>query len=90
VAASWDSTITVTDLAAKTIRVAATRTDGEDVRTYSCDAVIDPDDMAGSKLRAANAIRDAYLADAARESAVSAMLDGWAAALNAWLEGQET
>ncbi|HUU97049.1 MAG TPA: hypothetical protein VM487_15025 [Phycisphaerae bacterium] len=88
-AATWTSTIVITNLAAKRIRVTATRTDGEDVRTYSCDTRIDPGDVQASKLALAESIRDQYLADVADQVAHAALLGTWEADLNTWLEGQE-
>ena len=86
--ATWAIEITVTDLPNKRCRVTGVRTDGEDVRTYSCEGSVDLADLPGTKVKFLTSLQDLHTAAMEKESTVNALLAGWQAALeaamNAW------
>ena len=91
-AITWEYTLTVRDLAAKLVDVEATRTEDQDVRSYSLPGVsADTHDVAGATIKATVAarMRALYDADIAAESAVATLLNGWEAALKTATEALE-
>ena len=87
--ATWETQLTITNLAEKRIRVSATRTDGEDVDTYSFDTIIDPADIPGSKAATVAAVKRLRTEAVAEAEAHAAVLDGWSAQLDAALDAWE-
>lgn len=78
---TWETKIQIVDVAANRIRVTATRTEGDDVQTFSAVGTVDPSAKAASKTRLVNAIWDAYQASKAKADAAAALMSGWEAAL---------
>lgn len=89
-AATWETKITIIDLAGNRVRVTAVRTDGEDVQTFSALGVVDPSAPAASKTRLVNALWDAYRAAKAKIDAANDILAGWEAALATSLSNKES
>ncbi len=92
-AATWDSKITVKDLARKEVSLRSTRTDGEDVRTFHLDSMLvdtTAKPLSEIKADAVNKLFAEYEAEATKDAAMAAMLTGWEAALNAALDAKET
>lgn len=87
----WEIKIEVVDLPAKRYRVTGTRTDGEDVRTYSCAGHVDTDDLAGTKDKILASLQAQYTEAVEKQAAVDALLEDWQgnleAAMNAWETG---
>lgn len=87
-AATWQITINVIDLASKRIRVMAIRTDGADVRSYWCETAVDLDDLAGSRDRVLTSFQAQHDAAMDKQEAADSLLTGWEAnlktAMDAW------
>lgn len=79
--ATWETKITIIDLATRRIRITAVRTDGEDTQAFTAVGIVDPNALAASKTRLVNAIWDAYQVAKAKVDAADDMLSGWEAAL---------
>jgi len=87
--ATWGSSIEVTDLAAKRVRVTATRTDGEDVWTHTVSGQVDTEDLAGTRDRINDRIWAAWEAYQTAETNKAAIISGYEAALTADLQARE-
>jgi hypothetical protein len=90
-AATWETSITVQNRAQGRITVAATRTDGEDVRTISVEAGFNQgvETFGEFKARVAVQINAEYLADVAGEDADGVLVGTAEADIKAALEGME-
>lgn len=91
-AATWDITIQVTALASREIRVTATRTDGDDVRTYSAEGTYDTVNNTPQELLAAytDLFWNLYQAEIAKETQVAALIGQAEQALATALVAKET
>ena len=87
--AQWTTEITVTNLPAKRVRVAATRTDGEEVFTHAVDSIVDPNDLPGTRDKINDAIWAAWEEYAAKQAQIDTLLTGYEAALAADLNTRE-
>lgn len=87
-AATWQITIQVTDLANKRIRVTGVRTDGTDVRSYWCASIVNLDDLAGSRAGILTALQSVHTAAMDKQSAADSLVADWEAnlktAMDAW------
>lgn len=72
-----------------TIKVTATRTNGDDVHVYTVEAATDPASLAGTKGRIVSAIWSAYTTDQSQRDSVAAMNTKYAAVLDAALDAKE-
>jgi hypothetical protein len=91
-AATWKVTVVLTNPAAGTASVTATRTDGEDVRTYSLAKVsTDTAKTAAGDItgRIVESIRKMFLVDEAQRAATQAVTNKWDAALAEALNAEE-
>ena len=88
-AATWTSTMTVTDLATKRIRVTATRTDGEDIRTYSCDTKIDSSNITASNTSIVDAIWNAFQSDLKKQTDDTTLISDLPTTLDTLLNNKE-
>ena len=90
-AATWTCEITVTNLAQRIVSIRATRTDGEDVRTYYREKVrVDTQDLAGLRDKLVAGFRKHYEVEVANEQAAAAVIGDWEAGLVAALNAKET
>ena len=87
--ATWDVQIEVTDRADRRIRVTGTRTDGEDVRTYTASAQVDTDNLQASLRKVMDTIFASHEAAIAEEAANATLVSGWEDAATAYLNGLE-
>ena len=90
---TWETTITIDNLAKKHVNISAVRTDGEDVRTYSVSGVnANQLDKPLSELKtdAVNALFTKHEAEEAIRTQFADLVSGWEAALNTALEAKET
>lgn len=87
-AATWQITINVIDLASKRIRVTAIRTDGADVRSYWCATIVNPDDLAGVRADVLTVLQSLHTAAMDKQTAADSLLAGWETnlktAMDAW------
>ena len=88
--ATWEVEITVVDVDDKRIAVKGTRTDGEDVRTYSARGKIEADNIQASLRSMMDVLFAAHTAAITAEAANAALIDGWEAAAATYLDGLET
>lgn len=86
---AWTTSITVTNLGERRVRVEATRTEGEDVCVYSVDAQIDLANLPQSRNQIIDALWAQHEEALAREVSIAALLDGWEDSLNTALDGME-
>jgi len=91
-AGTWEATIQVVDLAKRTVRVQAVRTDGEDVRTYSAEGKYDTVTNTPQELLAiyTNLFWGLYQAEVAQEGQVTALVGQAENALANALDAKET
>lgn len=79
---AWSVSITVTDLPGRLATVEATRTVGEDVRTYHLSSVwIDMGNLPQTRQQIVDAIWAQHEAALTRDTAVEEMVGGWETAL---------
>ena len=90
-AATWETSITVVNREQKRISVSATRTDGEDVRTFGLRTVFIPanETFAEFKTRIAVALNQSYLDEVADEAANSVIVGTAEADIDAALDAME-
>ncbi len=89
-AATWEVSIAVVNRAEKRIRVKGTRTDGEDVQTFSAVGQVDTGDLQASLRTVMDSLFDQYTAAADTAAANAALVDGWEATAATYLDGLET
>jgi len=91
-AGTWSVSIQVADLAQRTVRVQATRTDGEDVRVYSTEGKYDTVNNTPQELLAmyTGVFWDLYEAEVAKEAQIAALVGQAEIALAGALDAKET
>ena len=87
-AGTWEVTITPINISTKEVSVSATRTDGEDVRTYI--VPLAPINTAGEKLAVMDEIWAKFQADIAKDTQISNVIGTLEADAKANLEARET
>jgi len=85
--AIWDVKITPRNVKRKEASITATRTDGEDVRSFRIDSAVLATPQ--QKLDARNQIREMFLADKAQRSKIADFIGNLETTAETWLNAQE-
>ena len=91
-AATWITKITITNLGSKLANITATRTDNEDIRTYTLPGVcVDTTNvpLATIKTKVVNALYGIYTDEITKENTITDMINGWETAINTDLNAKE-
>lgn len=91
-AGTWGVSIQVADLAQRTVRVQATRTEGEDVRVYSAEGTYDTVNNTPQALLAkyTSLFWDLYQGEVTKEAQIAALVGQVQTALANALDAKET
>ena len=89
-AATWEVSIMVTNIAERRIRVTGVRIDGEDVRTYSAQGQVDTNNLQDSLRAIMDTLFIKHTATINEETTKAALISGWEETATTYLEGLET
>ena len=87
--ATWAVSIGVTDRADKRVTVTGTRTDGEDIRSYTAAGQVDTADLTASLRAVMDTLFATYTAEVAAEAADATLISGWEDTAATYLDGLE-
>ena len=87
--ATWAVSIGVTDRADKRVTVTGTRTDGEDIRSYTAAGQVDPSNLTASLRAVMDTLFARYTAEVAAEAADATLISGWEDTAATYLDGLE-
>ena len=89
--ATWQTSITVTNLAEKRVSISATRTDGADVTSYSAETIFDSgsETLAQFQTRLGTLMWQQHLAATSQQSTIDTLIGASESVISAGLDAQE-
>ena len=90
--ATWITKITITNLGSRLANITGTRTNNEDIRTYTLSGIcVDATDVPLTiiKTNVVNDLYKMYTDEIEKENAITTMINGWEAAIDNDLNAKE-